>query len=413
VLYTEASKAIYGMVDSAFLFWLYLSSHLADHGFVMNPYDVCCMNKEINGKQCTIVWHVDDLKISHVDCETVTSVVKVIEAEFAKHAPLTVQRGLLHDYLGMTIDFSIKGKVMITMIDFIEKMLEEIPEDMKGEKQSPAQDHLFKVNEEDGVKLEEKIRAIVHRNTAKLLFLSQRARPDVQTATSFLCTRVKEADTDDYKKLARVMQYLRATKYLPLILGTDESGNIYWYKDGAHAVHRDMRGHTGLMMTFGQGAVYARSLKQKLNTRSSTETELVSFDDGMPQNLWALYFTKHQGRFLKDNIAYQDNTSTIRMEENGKMSTGKMTKHINIRYFFCTDRIKKGELSVKYCPTLDMIADYFTKPLQGSLFRKLRDLVMGITPADFEKYKRRHEEVSMWRKQKIEQKRKKSERDKN
>jgi hypothetical protein len=169
----------------------------------------------------------------------------------------------------MTIDFSIKGKIMITMIDFIEKMLEEIPEDMKGEKQSPAQDHLFKVNEEDGIKLEEKIRAIVHRYTSKLLFLSQRARPDVQTATSLLCTRVKEADTDDYKKLARVMQYLRATKYLPLIIGTDKTGNIYWYKDGAHAVHRDMRGHTGLMMACGQGAVYARSLKQKLNTRKT------------------------------------------------------------------------------------------------------------------------------------------------
>jgi hypothetical protein len=101
--------------------------------------------------------------------------------------------------------------------------------------------------------MEENKRMKVHRNTAK----SQRARPDVQTATSFLCTRVKEADTDDYKKLARVMQYLRATKYLPpLILGTDDSGNIYWYQNGAHAVHHDMRGHTGLMMTFGQGAVY-------------------------------------------------------------------------------------------------------------------------------------------------------------
>jgi hypothetical protein len=281
------------------------------------------MNKEIKGKLCTIVWHVDDLKISHMESNVVTAVISIIEKEFAKHKPLTIQRGLLHDYLGMTINFSIKGKVMITMIDFNEKMLEEIPEDMDGEKKSPAQDHLFKVNEEDGIKLEETKRAIVHRNTAKLLFLSQRARPDVQTATSFLCTRVKEADTDDYKKIARVLQYLRATKYLPLILGADGSGNIYWYKDGAHAVHRDMRGHTGLMMTFGQGAVYARSLKQKLNTRSSTETELVSFDDGMPQNLWALYFTKHQGRFLKDNIAYQDNTSTMRMEENGKMSNRK------------------------------------------------------------------------------------------
>jgi hypothetical protein len=142
-------------------------------------------------------------------------------------------------------------------------------------------------------------------------------------------------------------------------------------------------------------------LKHKLNTHSSAETELASFDDDMPQNLWALYFTKHQGRFLRDNVAYQDNMSTMRMEVNGKILTGKVTKNINIRYFFCTDRIKKGELSVKYCPALDMIADYFTKPLRGSLFRKLRDLVMGIIPADFEMYKRRYEEVSIWRRQKI------------
>jgi hypothetical protein len=86
-----------------------LSSHLAEHGFVMNPYDVCCMNKEIDGYQCTIVWHVDDLKISHVDKEVVATVIEIIEKEFAKHKPLTVQRALLHDYIGMTIDFS-KGK---------------------------------------------------------------------------------------------------------------------------------------------------------------------------------------------------------------------------------------------------------------------------------------------------------------
>jgi hypothetical protein len=86
---------------------------------------------------------------------------------------------------------------MITMIDFIEKMFEEIPDDMNGDKQSPAQEHLFKVNKDDAIKLEEKESMIVHCNTAKLLFLSQRARPDVQTATSFLCTQ--------------------ATKYLPCI----------------------------------------------------------------------------------------------------------------------------------------------------------------------------------------------------
>jgi hypothetical protein len=72
VLYAQAAKAIYGMVDSAYLFWLYLSSYLSEHGFEMNLYDVCCRNKMIEGKQCTIVWHVDDLKISHVDAKVVT-----------------------------------------------------------------------------------------------------------------------------------------------------------------------------------------------------------------------------------------------------------------------------------------------------------------------------------------------------
>jgi hypothetical protein len=160
------------MVDSAFRFWLYLSSHLADHGFVMNPYDVWYMNKEIDRKQCTIVWHVDDLKISHVDSEVVSSIIGIVEKEFAKHKPLTIQIGLLHDYLGMTIDFSVKRKVMITMIDSIEKMREEIPEDMKGEKQSPARDHLFQVNEEESIKLEESKRAIVHCNTYSKVIIS-------------------------------------------------------------------------------------------------------------------------------------------------------------------------------------------------------------------------------------------------
>ena len=66
------------------------------------------------------------------------------------------------------------------------------------------------------------------------------------------------------------------------------------------------------------------------------------------------------------------------LEKNGKASSGKRTKHINIRYFFVTDRIKKGDLKVEWCPTDEMIADFWTKPNQGSLFRKFRDRIMGV-----------------------------------
>ena len=76
-----------------------------------------------------------------------------------------------------------------------------------------------------------------------------------------------------------------------MILETDKSGNIYWWKDGAHAVHQDMKGHTGLVMSFRHGAALLVSLKQEINTLSSTGTETVVILDGMPKNMWVLYFT--------------------------------------------------------------------------------------------------------------------------
>jgi hypothetical protein len=101
---------------------------------------------------------------------------------------------------------------------------------------------------------------------------------------------VQDPDVDDYKKLGRLMKYLRATIRLPLILGIDASGKIRWYDDAAFAVHNDMKSHTGAMMTTGHGASGAQSSKQKLNTKSSTEAEFVGVDDNISQVIWCRYF---------------------------------------------------------------------------------------------------------------------------
>jgi hypothetical protein len=141
-----------------------------------------------------------------------------------------------------------------------------------------------------------------------------------------------------------------------------------------------MRGHTGGGLTLGRGFPIVSSTKQKLNTRSSTESELVGVNDMMPSILWTRYFLKAQGHEVSDNVIFQDNKSTMLLERNGKASSSKRTKHINVRYFFITDRISKGEVRVEWCPTKDMVADFLTKPLQGSLFKKFRDLIMGALP---------------------------------
>ena len=68
------------------------------------------------------------------------------------------------------------------------------------------------------------------------------------------------------------------------------------------------------------------------------------------------------------------------MEKNGKAPRSKCNKHINIHYFFITDMVAQGNVSLVWCPTGDMIGDFMTKPLQGDLLRKFRDQIMGVIP---------------------------------
>jgi hypothetical protein len=155
---------------------------------------------------------------------------------------------------------------------------------------------------------------------------------------------------------------------------------VKWWVDASFAVHPDMKSHTGGVMTLGKGAMYGTSTRHKINTKSSTEAELVGINDVMPQVLWTRYFLEAQGYGVQESIIYQDNQSTMLLAENGKASSSRRTRHINIRYFFVKDKIASGEVTVKYCPTGEMVADYFTKPLQGALFTKLRNIIMNINP---------------------------------
>ena len=88
-----------------------------------------------------------------------------------------------------------------------------------------------------------------------------------------------------------------------------------------------------------------------------------------------------QGYKISDNILFQDNQSAIKLEENGKRSSTGNTRHVNIRYFYVKDLVDKKQVRVLYCPTGLMLADFFTKPLQGKLFNFFRNIVMGYVSA--------------------------------
>ena len=167
-----------------------------------------------------------------------------------------------------------------------------------------------------------------------------------------------------------------------LTLRADCLNVLKWYVDASFAVHPDFRSHTGGVLTMGKGAVQAVSSKQKLNTRSSCESELVGCDDMASKILWLKLFMEKQGYKIKKNLLYQDNQSTIRLLDNGRQSSSKQTRALNIRYFFLHDQKKKGNIDVEYCPSDKMWGDPMTKPLQGGHYKRMADLLMGRSKQD-------------------------------
>jgi hypothetical protein len=155
-----------------------------------------------------------------------------------------------------------------------------------------------------------------------LLFVAKRARPDILLAVSFLTTRVKEPDTDDWKKLIRVLSYLQETLEHCLTLVCTNLDQLTWYIDGSYASHMDINGQSGAVLVTGNCAVLFKSSKQKVNTRSSTETELIDVDDVLPTIQWTKNFMKEQGYNLHTEIK-EDNRSTMLLMKNGKLSSGK------------------------------------------------------------------------------------------
>jgi hypothetical protein len=258
--------------------------------------------------------------------------------------------GREHAYLGMDMEFTSKGTLQESMITYLKNMIAGFPEMITGKVAMPAADYLFMIRDKKEARpLEPERRTAFHHTVAQLLFVSTRARRDIQTAVAFLTTWMKAQDEDDWGKLKRVLKYLNGTKHLKLMLSVEKLGLLKWYMDGSHNVHWDCKGHGGVMFMIGRGSTFSYLRKIKLNTRSSMETELLAANMYMPEMLWSLNFIWRQGYEAECMGLYPDNISSRLLIKNGRMSSGRKMKHIKSKFFFIKDRVDEVEIKVIDC----------------------------------------------------------------
>jgi hypothetical protein len=365
MLYLKCVKALYGYIEAARLFYNDLNHSLANvMGFKRNQYDPCVYNKDTNDGVVTVRVHVDNLKASARSAKILEEFIEDLRKIYGE---ITVHRGCEHDYLSMVMCHNKDNRsVTLDMKRYISGCIDEFMEAAPGSivktAKTPATENLFKVRDDNEAKLLDKQKAMTfHATVAKLLFMAKRGRPDILLAVSFLTTtRVKLPTEDDWKKLTRVLSYLKGTMDLCLTLSCSALDKLTWYIDGSYAVHSDMKGQSGATLMTGGCAVLCRSNKQKINTRSSTESELIAVDDALPTIQWTRSFLKEQGYDL-ETLIMEDNRSTMLLMKNGQLSSGKGTKHFDVRYFYVKDLLERGVINVEHCISDQMIADFFTK----------------------------------------------------
>ena len=356
MLYVRVYVALYGCLESALLWYNLYVNVLKENGFTLNPYDKCVANKIIDGKQCTIVFYVDDNKVSHVNPRVVDDILAMLESHFGK---MKTSRGKIHKFLGMDINFMKDKSVKIEMKQQLLEAIEIVGEPVDDKVSTPANKKPFEIDDEAETLIGNKSR-IFHSTVAKLLYLCKRGKPDIETAVAFLYTRVSKSDVHDWKKLLRVLGFLKVTINDARYIAIDNIKHLFSWADASYAVHHDMKSHTVGATSFGRGIICSKSSKQKINTKSSTEAELVGICDFLPYPLWFLLFLKHQGYTLDENIIFRDNESAMRLEKKGRNLCTGNSRHIDIKYFFVKDRINNGDVSISYCPTLNMLADFYT-----------------------------------------------------
>ena len=319
-----------------------------------------------------IILYVDDV---HISCAKREEIEKFVSYMKGIYGNITESDFGSYTYLGIYVDTREKGMVKLSCRKYIKDLLAEHYEEKK-KYATPASADLFE-RDKDDVTLDKSRSEKYHSVVAKLLYISIRVRVDIALAVSYLATRVSGPSDQDEVKLNRVLGYLGAYPDAVLMLRGDLlPDQIHVYCDASFASHDSKKSHTGIYITLGLGPVLVKSLKQKLVSKSSTEAEIYSMSAVVSIAIGMSRFLSYQGINLKIIKVFEDNKSVIDMVRKGRPNTDA-TRHISIHNFFIKQYVDEGIIDLKYMPTEDMLADAFTKPLQGSLFKRMVSM-MGL-----------------------------------
>jgi hypothetical protein len=371
-MYVKIEKALYGLQESAKLWYETLGKTLTSFGLKRSNYDFALYYMHIGDELVLLLVYVDDILIAGKE-EMVLRVKQQIESAYSINATKMSPRDF--DYVGIKIKYDPEDHAFLLSQP---GMVQKITKDITEESDLPCDVNLYQ--ETNDTKYGD---VTEYRSKVMEMNYLAKTRYDIKVALGYLATKMQEPTIGDVGKMRRLQQYIKRTKDLRLRIKPTENIQVYASADASFGPFKDGKSNTGLVLTVGfpNAPILAKSSKQKSTANSSTTAELIAFSTTLEEVLWTVELLNELG--IKQNPVEieQDNHSTMRLIEKGPSSTGR-TKWINVKQFWVVEHLNEGNIKLKYVPSLELIADGLTKPLGRKAFFKWRARILNFKNED-------------------------------
>ena len=352
-------RALYGLPESGKRWYDCLSSFLLECGYSRSKTDNCIFFKVSGHDRIMFGLHVDDICYTSTSQALIDELVMKLEDQFGriKHSIGDVQF-----FLGLKIvrDPS-TGEITLEQPSYIDSLVENVPDgDIPG---APATKDLLRRH--DLGELVDKSKFL--SQVMSLMYLATKTRPDILFAVSTLASRCGEPRRSDMDQLDRVLRYLRGTRGFKVRLKC-RNMNLGASVDASHNIHRDDKGHSGMVLFIDNSPVFSRSTKQKLVATSSMHAEVLALFDAVPYVMWMRDLLGELGYPQGPTPIEQDNKSALMIYEQGWNKSNK-TRHISVKYSFIVEQIENQIINPVYVASNMMRADMLTKPITGNRFK--------------------------------------------
>ena len=364
-------KALYGLIESAMLWYEHLCASLISLGYKCLASDKGMFTREDAKGKSTLCVHVDD--ILHT-CTHPSHEEHLRAGLRSLYKDITLHEGNEVSYLGMLINCNReKGEIKVSQPAYIDNLIKK--HNVTKEYNTPCTGTLMTISPNA-----KPIDAGPHRSAVMAAFyLSGRSRTDLSFVLSYLVTRLNAPTTDDASNLERLLGYIKRTKDHALTFRPD-SMTLKCYADASYAIHDDARSHYGNTMQVGStnAPFHNKSGVIKSTCRSSTEAEIASLNELVSDLLHSRDLLAELGHKQPITKVLEDNTATIHLLDGPQANYQTRSKHIKVRYAFFREQIRLQLITLQHCSTDKMLADIHTKPITGAKYTDLSRSLLGL-----------------------------------